>query len=262
VREDETIVLLVEDNADLRAFIRDRFDSSFRLIEADNGAEGLEMAIEMVPDLVISDIMMPRMDGYTLCRRLKSDERTSHIPVVLLTAKADRDEKLVGLELGADAYLTKPFDSEELLVRSRNLIEQRRLLRQRFSGTVVLRPSELELESLDRVFLEKALAIIEERMDDEELSVETLAKELFLSRSQLHRKLKALTNQTPTIFIRNTRLERAAQLLNANSASIGEIAYQVGFSSQAYFTKCFRDHFGCTPSEFARQRPLEAADAT
>jgi AraC-like DNA-binding protein len=180
----------------------------------------------------------------------------------LLTAKADRDEKLEGLELGADAYLTKPFDSEELLVRSRNLIEQRRLLRQRFSGTVVLRPSELELESLDRVFLEKALAIIEERMDDEELSVETLAKELFLSRSQLHRKLKALTNQTPTIFIRNTRLERAAQLLNANSASIGEIAYQVGFSSQAYFTKCFRDHFGCTPSEFARQRPLEAADAT
>ena len=260
--DDDTIVLLIEDNAELRAFISRKFGSGFSLIEAGNGFDGLKMAIELVPDLVICDVMMPKMDGYAFCEELKSDERTSHIPILMLTAMAGKDEKLKGLKLGADDYLTKPFDSEELLARARNLVEQRRHLRQHFSGTVVLKPAELDVSSVDRAFLKRALAIVEAHMGNDDLSVEALAAGLNLSRSQLHRKLKALTNQTPTTFIRTIRLERAAQLLRSQAGTVGAIAYQVGFSSQAYFTQCFHDQFGCTPSVFAKQEASDKPHAT
>jgi signal transduction histidine kinase/ligand-binding sensor domain-containing protein/DNA-binding response OmpR family regulator len=252
-QEDETIVLLVEDNDDLRAFICDRFSNEYSVIEAENGRAGLELAYEKVPDLIISDVMMPEMDGFSMCHHLKTDHRTSHIPIIMLTAKASQEEKFEGLELGADAYLSKPFDSDELLARARNLIEQRRLLRQSFSGTIVLQPHHLELGNVDQSFLSRALMAVEADIDDEDFSVEVLAEKLNLSRSQLHRKLKALTNQTPTSFIRTIRLERAAQLLKQDYQSIADIALQTGFSSQAYFTKCFHDHFGCTPSEYNGQ---------
>ena len=252
---DETIILLVEDNDDLRAFISDRFSNEYTIIEADNGRAGINLAFEKVPDLIISDVMMPEMDGFSMCHQLKTDHRTSHIPIILLTAKTSQEEKVEGLDLGADAYLSKPFDSDELLARARNLIEQRRLLRQRFSGTIVLQPHQLELGNVDQSFLSRALQTVEAVLDNEDFSVEVLAEKLNLSRSQLHRKLKALTNQTPTSFIRTIRLERAAQLLNQDYQSIADIALQTGFSSQAYFTKCFHDHFGCTPSEYHSQPP-------
>lgn len=258
-QEDETIVLLVEDSADLRTFMHEKLQPRYKLLEASDGAEGLEKARETIPDLVVSDVMMPKMNGYELCRALKDDERTSHIPVILLTAKASRDEKLEGLGTGADDYLTKPFDSRELLLRVSNLIEQRRKLRRRFSQVVVLKPSQMAVSSVDEAFLNKALAAVERHLGKEDFSVETLAQELGLSRSQLHRKLRALTNQSPTLFTRSIRLERGAELLEQKAGNVAEIAYTVGFNSQAYFTKCFHERFGCTPSDYAqRDRKLES----
>ena len=260
IGQEEDLVLVVEDKADLREFIRGHFESEFTLIEAANGKAGLESAQQYLPDLIISDIMMPEMDGYTLCRQLKTDARTSHIPIILLTAKAGKEEKFEGLELGADDYLTKPFDHEELLARARNLIEQRKLLRQSFSGTIVLKPHEISYGPVDQTFLTRALQLVETRIDDESFSVESFANAMNLSRSQLHRKLKALTNQAPNVFVRTVRLERAAQLLSQDYRSIADVALQTGFSSQAYFSKCFLEYFGCTPSESTRQPTLGQAD--
>jgi AraC-like DNA-binding protein len=196
--------------------------------------------------------MMGPVNGYELCKTLKTNEKTCHIPVILLTAKAGRDDKLMGLELGADCYLVKPFDVSELIAQVRNLIEQRRLLRERFSSAVVLKPSEMAVTPMDEAFLTRVLAVVESSLSDPEFDVEHLGREVGLSRSQLHRKLRALTNQPPTLLIRSIRLQRAAELLRQEAGSVAEVAYRVGFSSQAYFAKCFREQFGCAPREYAR----------
>ena len=196
--------------------------------------------------------MMPEMDGYELCRALKGDKRTCHIPVVLLTARAGRDDKLMGLDIGADSYLVKPFDASELLVQVRNLIEQRRLLRERFSRPIVLKPSEMGVTPMDEAFLQKVLSVVQANLADPDFDVVRLGREVGLSRSQLHRKLRALTNQSPTLLIRSIRLQRAAELLRQKGGSVAEIAYRVGFSSQTYFAKCFREELGCSPKEYAR----------
>lgn len=250
--DSQPILLLVEDNSDLRAFMRGHLRQEYSLLEACDGIEGLEIARSRIPDLVICDIMMPRMNGYQFCTALKNDELTSHIPVILLTARASQDEKLAGLDAGADAYLTKPFNRWELLARIRNLIELRRQLRKRFSGAVVLKLDELEVSSVDGIFLNKALVAVEKHLDEEAFGVAELAHELAMSRSQLHRKLKALTSLSPTLFIRSIRLQRAADLLSQRAGTVAEIAYQVGFSSQSYFSKCFHQEFGRTPSEYGR----------
>ena len=196
--------------------------------------------------------MMPRMNGFELCRALKNDERTSHIPVVLLTARAAREDKLTGLDTGADGYLVKPFDREEVLAQVKTLIEQRRRLRACFRGPVVLKPSEMGAAPMNEAFLNKVLAAVQDNLSDPEFDVERLGRAVGLSRSQLHRKLRALTNQPPTLMIRSIRLERAAELLRQRTGSVAEIAYIVGFSSQAYFAKCFREQFGCSPREYAQ----------
>jgi signal transduction histidine kinase/DNA-binding response OmpR family regulator/ligand-binding sensor domain-containing protein len=243
------IVLIVEDNADLRAYIREYIDSDYSVSEAPNGKIGYEIATETVPDIVISDVMMPEMDGIELCKALKQDLRTSHIPVILLTARAGTDSKIEGLEIGADDYVTKPFDSKELLARVKNLIEQRKQLRKKFSAGVVLKPGEVAVTSLDDSLLKKVMSAVEKNIADEDFGVDDLAKEACLSRAQLNRKLHALTNLSPAEFIRYVRLQRAKELLEKNSGNIADIAYQVGFGSPAYFSTCFHERFGYPPSE-------------
>lgn len=257
------IVLIVEDNTDMRSFIRSYLDDIYHVIEAENGAEGLAKATAEIPDLVISDVMMPKMDGNELCDKLKTDERTSHIPVIILTAKSGPDSKIEGLEAGADAYLTKPFDGKELLVRVKNLIKQRQKLREFFSNNVasvdqyplaILKDSGIT--SMDQQFVEKALKVVEKNMDNPNFSVEMFGQEMALSRVQLHRKLKAIVNQSASTFVRTLRLKHAALLLSKQAGNVTEIAYDVGFNNLSYFTKCFSEQFGLTPSDFAeKNRP-------
>jgi len=249
-RNDTTpLVLVVEDNADVRAYMREYLVTGYEVQEAHDGAEGIEKAKESIPDLIISDVMMPKQDGYELCKALKLDEKTSHIPIILLTAKAGTENRIEGLETGADDYLTKPFDARELLVRVKNLIDLRWKLRERFSVGQVLKPGDIAVTSIDDSFLQKAIAVVEKRMGDEEFGVEQFRNELGMSRTQLHRKLTALTNQSTSDFVRYMRLQRAKALLTQNAGTVSEIAYQVGFNSVAYFTKCFREQFGIVPSE-------------
>ena len=249
--QNDSAVLIVEDNGGVRHFVKEQLRPYYRVLEAENGAQGFDLAASFQPDLVLSDVMMPAMDGYALCRELKHDRRTCHIPVVLLTARAGRDDRLLGFDTGADAYLVKPFDSSELLVQVRNLIELRRRLRQRFSGPVVLKPSEMAVPTMDEAFLQKVLDVVQEHLADPEFDVVRLGREVGLSRSQLHRKLRTLTQQSPTLLIRSIRLQRAAELLRHKGGSVAQIAYCVGFNSQAYFAKCFREELGCSPREYA-----------
>ncbi|MCC6459059.1 MAG: response regulator [Saprospiraceae bacterium] len=246
---EQPLCLIVEDHRDVQEFIRDQLAGAYRILLAPNGREGFQLATEHIPDLVVSDVMMPEMDGNELCRLLKTDERTSHIPVILLTAKADQDSRLSGLETGADDYLTKPFDARELRTRAQNLVDGRRRLREQFRRDVWLQPKAIALSSADDRFLQRLTDILEERLADEQLNVEDLAHRIGLSRSQLHRKLTALTDQAPVEFIRMFRLKRAKDMLEARTGNVSEVCYDVGFSSPAYFAKAFKDAFGISPSE-------------
>ena len=248
---DKTIVLVVEDNPDLREYIRDDLKDLYYVVEAANGEQGLRKAEKLIPDLVVSDIMMPIMDGYELTKKLREDEKTSHIPIILLTAKSDKESKLEGLGIGADDYLTKPFDSQELLARIKNLIETRRLLQEKFgSGSVIVHKKEKEkLSVLDQQFLDRVMSVIDQHISEEEFSIEEFGRDVGMSRSQMHRKLKALTGKSASLYLRTVRLAKAKQLIEERKASISEISYQVGFSSPAYFSRCFKEEFGYTPSE-------------
>lgn len=246
----DTTVLVVEDHKELRGFLREQLEPHYRVVEAGDGSAGLERARSFLPGLVLSDVMMDGMDGYELCRALKTNLRTAHIPVVLLTARAGREDHILGLETGADCFMVKPFDPGELLAQIRNLVEQRRLLRHRFSGSVILKPSEMAVVPADEVFLGRILAAVEAHLEDPDFDVEQLGQAVGLSRSQLHRKVRSLTQQPPTILIRSIRLQRSAALLAGRAGGVAEIAYSVGFSSQSYFAKCFREQFGCSPKEY------------
>lgn len=244
-------VLIVEDNSDLRYYLKTYFASHYSISEARDGEMGLTMAIEGVPDLIISDLMMPKMDGINLCSTVKVNEKTSHIPIILLTAKADIESKLQGLNTGADDYIAKPFDARELEVRVRNLIENRKKLHHKFSQQFYLSASELKVESIEDRFLKKVRDTIEQHMADTTFSVEVLAAEVAMSSVQVYRKLKALTGYTPNELIRNFRLERAASLLSQHAGNVSDVAYQVGFNNLSYFAKVFKDKYGVTPSEYA-----------
>jgi DNA-binding response OmpR family regulator len=247
------IVMIVEDNRDMRTYMRDCLCQKYQLIEAIDGEDGFRKAIEDIPDLIVSDVMMPKIDGYELCQKLKSDERTSHIPIILLTARASIESKIKGLEFGADDYLIKPFDTTELRVRVKNLIEQRRKLREKFSQNIFLKPAEIAVTSYDQRFLQRTMTVIEKHLADPDFDVMLLSYEVGLSRMQLHRKLHALTNQSASEFIRSLRLKRAAELLRQHYGNVAEIAYEVGFNNPAYFAECFRRQFGVLPSEYAEK---------
>jgi len=256
---DLPLLLIVEDNDDMRTYIKSYLAISYNIIEAANGKEGGKKAIEHIPDLIVSDLMMPKVDGNEMTTQLKSDERTSHIPIILLTAKASKESKLEGLETGADDFLTKPFDADELLVRINNLINQRKRLREVFGEKLskVVSPKLTDLNdsgisSMDEQFLRKAYELAEKEMSDPEFGVSAFSSQIGLSRMQLHRKLKALTNQTATDFIKVIRLNKAALLLQSKSATATEIAYDIGFNSPSYFFTCFKEHFGKTPSDYAK----------
>lgn len=253
VREKKPLkILVVEDYPDLRAFINRILHKSYSVIEASNGVEGVQLALEETPDLIISDIMMPQKDGIQLCTELKSHPATNHIPIILLTARAAKKDKFIGLDHGADDYLTKPFDESELLVRIRNLLQIRKKLQQKYQKEIWLKPSEVKVTSTQEKFLQQLKEILEKNLSNEVLTAEYLAKTMALSRSQFHRKLKALTNQSTTEFIRTYRLERGAELLKQKFGNVSEVAYEVGFSNRTYFSTCFQKHFGCSPSEYIR----------
>ncbi len=249
------IVLIVEDHEDTRAFLRQELVTDYRIEEAADGAAGLARAIELVPDLVITDVGMPGMDGKELARRLRADERTSHVPIVMLTGRVSDDARVEGLESGVDDYLGKPFSARVLRSRVHSLLELRRLLRARYAGELWLKPEEVGGTSLDQKFLASVSRVIEERMADQGFSVEELAAAVAMSRSQLHRKLTALLGQAPGTLVRGMRLQRAADLIEAGSHSLGRIAYETGFSDQAHFTRSFKRHFGCTPGEYRERGP-------
>ncbi|UCG28105.1 MAG: response regulator, partial [Bacteroidales bacterium] len=249
---DLPLVLTVEDHEDIRTHIRENLEGSFRVMEAGDGLTGLDKAIENIPDMIITDLMMPGMDGIELCKKLKTDERTSHIPVIMLTAKASVEDKLEGLETGADAYIVKPFSIKELRLRVSKLIEQRKILRERYSKEVTLEPGDIAVTSADERFLQKTLACIEEHMGDSDFDVRQFQDEMSMSRMQLFRKLKALVGYTPSEFIRNLRLKRAAKLLDQDYGNVAEVCYEVGFNNLSYFAKCFKELFGVLPSEYLK----------
>ncbi|MEM6345147.1 MAG: tetratricopeptide repeat protein [Bacteroidota bacterium] len=247
-------ILLIEDNPDIRAFVKEQIISfGYKVHEAENGRLGLERAKEHIPDLIISDIMMPELDGYGVAKGMKEDERTSHIPLILLTSKASEESKIQGLELGIDDYLLKPFNSRELEVRMANLIEQRKRLRERFSTATVIRPNEVSAVPIEQTFIKKVLEIIENNLSNEQFSVEVLSEEVGMSVNNLNRKLKALIDQTAGKLIRSMRLQRAADLLKQKAVSISDIAYEMGFSSPNHFTRSFKKQFGLSPTEYQNQ---------
>lgn len=245
----EEIILVVEDNEEVRRYITDQLQAQYRVLPAVDGLEGLELATREVPSLILTDVMMPGMDGIELCRRIKEQEATSHIPVIMLTAKAEREDKLEGLEQGADDYLTKPFDAEELRLRVHNLLERGRRWRERFSREVTFKPQEIAATSTDEAFLNRIAEAIEQNMEEETFGVPELANAMSLSRSQLHRKLRALSGKSPSQVIKEMRLQRARALLEQKAGNASEVAFMVGFNSLAYFSTCFKEAFGVSPSE-------------
>lgn len=249
------LALLIEDNAELRAFILKCISSQWQVAEASDGEEGLTKARALLPDIVISDLMMPVKDGYAVCRELHDDELTAHIPVILLTARSTPEAKIKGLQTGADDYLTKPFNSDELLARMHNLVEQRRRLRLRYetaaaTGTAAA-PDKDNRTAHDREFLRRFTAIVEQDLADETIGVEELARKMCISRVQLHRKLKAVTGRNVTDFVRDYRLERAMAMLRNREGLVYEVAARVGFGSEKYFSRAFKEKFGVSPSQVA-----------
>ncbi len=251
---DTRVMLIVDDNADVRQFIRSHFNAFYKIYEASNGEEGWKLALEHIPDIVVSDIIMPKTDGYELCRRLKNDERTSHIPVLLLTAMHSKEHELKGLTTGADDYITKPFDLSVLQVKVDNMLSMRDLLREKYTATMVLQPTNVVLSSPDERFLQKVIDVIEENISDSELDIENFAVKVGVSRMQLYRKLHALTNMTVKEFIRNIRLKRATQLLEQKQLTISEIAYEVGFKDLSHFRKCFKREYGMSATEYLSRK--------
>jgi DNA-binding response OmpR family regulator/two-component sensor histidine kinase len=243
-------VLVVEDNNDLRQFIIDSLGKEFRFIEATDGKVGLEMAFEFIPDLILSDVMMPEMDGIAMTKKLKGDTRTSHIPLILLTAKTSDESKISALGTGADDYLTKPFNKNELLLKIRNRIALQTKLRAKIKLELLKESPKVDVQSADEKFLLKVKENILSRLSDEQLSVESLAVEIGLSRSQLLRKITALTGVSVNELIRTFRLQKAAQLLENNWGPVTQVAYEVGFSNLSYFSKVFKEQYGVLPSEF------------
>ena len=250
--KDKPILLIVEDNHDVAHYMNMVLQTSYDVQFAINGREGIEHAIEMVPDLIISDVMMPEKDGFELCKTLKKDERTNHIPIILLTAKANAEAKLEGLGLGADAYMSKPFDQKELLIRVKNLLNVRSIMQARFSNNDFSKIISKEDDQLDP-FLIKAKDLILANLDNDNFDISYLCKALSISRAQLHRKLVALTGHSASHLIRSIRLEKAQELLLSETLNISEVAYKVGFKTQAHFSRTFSEALGLTPTEFQNQ---------
>lgn len=248
----KTSVLIIDDNADIRSYVHGLLHTDYTVIEAADGSEGIRKAMRYVPDLIISDVMMPGIDGIECCRRLKSELQTCHIPVILLTACSLDEQRIQGYDGGADSYISKPFSSQLLLARVRNLIDSHRRLKQFFGDGQTL--AKEDVCDMDKDFVEKFKALIDAKMGDSNLNVEDLGKDMGLSRVQLYRKIKSLTNYSPNELLRIARLKKAASLLASSDMTVSEIGYEVGFSSPSYFTKCYKEQFGESPTDLLKRK--------
>jgi len=249
-KEKKKTIVIVEDNEDLRFYLKDNLKGQYHVEEAINGKQGWEKIKQVNPDLVVSDIMMPLMDGVELARKIKNETLTAHIPVILLTAMGSEEKQLEGLKAGVNDYITKPFTFEILASRIRNLLAQQKLLQKRFQKQIEVNPGEVTITPVDEKFLKQALELVEKNMDNAEFSVEDFSRDMFMNRVTLYRKILSITGKTPIEFVRCMRLKRAAQLLEKSGMSIAEIAYEVGFNSPKIFTKAFKEEFSVTPSQY------------
>lgn len=254
---DRPRILLIDDNDELRKYISMEFGYHFNVIQGRNGEEGLELAFERTPDLIVSDVLMPLKSGIELCRELKTNLKTSHIPVILLTAKSTIEDQLDGVTNGADGYVTKPFSVRLLIAQILQIIEARQKIYQRFSQDVYLMPAMVATNEIDQAFLQKAITFIVENLQDSQLGVDSIADLFALSKMQVYRKIKALTGKSVVDFIRMVRLKEALKLMDTHKYTLAEIAFQTGFSSPSYFTRCFKDHFGKAPSEYLHAGSLQ-----
>jgi DNA-binding response OmpR family regulator len=257
VRSIGKYLLVVDDNEDIRMFIKTHFKSSFNVLEAADGKEGSEIALKYVPDIIIADMLMPVVDGYEMCKKLKKDERTSHIPIIMLTAVTSKEKELESLLTGIDDYVTKPFDVDILTVKIDNLLQIRNTLREKIKHDWLQQPEDVVLDSPDDKFLKRAVSVVEKFMDDPELDIGKFSEEMRVSRMQLYRKFEALTNMTVKEFIRSVRLKRAAQMLKQEKLTVSEVVWTVGFKDMSYFRKCFKEKFGMTPTEYTERMKTE-----
>jgi YesN/AraC family two-component response regulator len=244
------VLLIAEDNDDLRFYLKDNLFQQYQIYEASNGDEALNIIMRIVPDLIISDIMMPGMDGIALCRRVKSDRTICHIPFILLTARSSEQHQLEGIATGADDYLTKPFNFQILEAKIANFINLRKNSRNLFRSKLRIEPKDITVTSLDEQFIRKALELVEKNMSVTDYSVEAMSRDLGMSRTLLYKKILALTGKPPLEFVRSLRLKRAALLLTKSQMNISEIAFQVGFNDPKYFSKHFKNEFGVLPSKY------------
>ena len=245
--ESKNTILVIDDNPDIRTLVGSLFCDEFTVLEAANGTQGIQAAMYNIPDLIICDVMMPGIDGLECCRRLKNEVNTSHIPVLMLTACSLDEQRVKGLNCGADAYMAKPFNSRVLIAQVKSLIENRKRIKSVFGDMLSL--AEENVSKTDKDFVVEFKKAITERLDDSDLSVETLGTLFGMSRVQLYRKIKNLTNYTPVEIIRITRLKAAQQLLASTDLTVAEVSYQVGFSSPSYFAKCYKEYFGEMPND-------------
>ncbi|MGB3468355.1 MAG: response regulator, partial [Cyclobacteriaceae bacterium] len=253
-------ILVVDDNAELRNFIKGELQKNFQVDVAKNGSEGLSIAQKLLPDLIVTDVMMPEMDGYEFCEKVKSDLKTSHIPLIMLTAKSSSEDHFMAIDKGADVYLPKPFDISLLKVQIKQLLKSRQIMFEKYLKGVSDLENINDATAVDRDFMHTILDYIREHMSDPTLSVESVAENVSLSRSQLYRKVKALTGSNVNEFIRRIRLEQARKLINQGHSNVNEVSHKVGFSSASYFTKCYKQHFGILPTDEKKsEQPQEGS---
>ena len=246
-------MLIVEDNPDVANLIASVFREDFHIVIASDGKEGTEKAFEILPQLIISDIMMPETDGIELCRILKNDKRTAHIPVILLTAKYGDENKIAGIKTGADDYITKPFNIEILKEKAKNLIKLKQNIRAFYRKYDALNVKNTKIKGIEESFLNRIEEVLKDRLTQTDFNVENFAKAVGVSRMQLHRRIKEITGMTASEFIRTQRLKLAAFLLQQSDTDIAQVGYTVGFNSPSYFNKCFKEMYQCTPKEYVKR---------
>ena len=248
------LMLIVEDNSDMQRFLKASFEGQYRIIQAFNGKQGLKKALDNIPNIIISDVMMPEMDGIEFCNKIKNNDITNHVPIIMLTAKGSVESKLKGLEVGADSYIPKPFDMRILEIKVKKLLEDRDILREKFRLKGITQDSKkIGINNTHKTFLEKAEKVIEENLMNNEFGVEDLALALSFSRMQLYRKFKSIFGSSANEFIRNYRIKKAAHLLIETDLNVSEILYDVGFTNRSYFSKCFKQSFDMSPKEYAKK---------
>lgn len=261
---DTFTILVVEDNEELKAFLKNILSENYTVITAPNGKKGLQHAVDNIPDLIISDVMMPVMDGLEMIRQIKENNNICHIPIIVLSAKASLDDRIAGLEQGVDDYITKPFSATYLKTRIASLLRQRKSLQEIYMAKLTegkkiavaeaLTPSQPQITPYDEQFMQKVMEFIEEQMDNAELTIDEFAEHLMLSRTIFYRKLKSIIGLTPVDFIREVRIKRAAQLIDSGEYNFSQVAYMTGFNDPKYFSKCFKKIVGITPSEYKEKK--------